>query len=207
MPSAIASTASVNNSREPVRAIRSSTHGTTRVPTGIAAATNIATFASVSASASQALLPDTARPTAPAGSPPNVWRGRQQDQRQHHRRSSTISQPTAMRPSADSSLPCRSSARSSTTVLATESASSEGEPGRQRPSPEARKQGADQRRGQDLADCAGNRDAANRQQVADREVQADAEHQQDHADLGKLLRERDIADERLGPLRDLPYVE
>jgi len=35
-------------------------------------------------------------------------------------RSSTMSQPTAMRPSWESSLPCRSSERSSTTVLATD---------------------------------------------------------------------------------------
>jgi hypothetical protein len=37
-------------------------------------------------------------------------------------RSSTTSQPTAMRPSCDSSVPRASSARSSTTVLATDSA-------------------------------------------------------------------------------------
>ena len=47
MPSAMASTHSVNNSREPVRVTRFSSHGTTRVPTTSASATNSATLASV----------------------------------------------------------------------------------------------------------------------------------------------------------------
>ena len=41
----------------------------------------------------------------------------------------------------------------------------------------------------------GNRDLPDRAQVLEREVQSDAEHQQDDADLGELLRERDVRDE------------
>ena len=101
-------------------------------------------------------------------------------------KSSTTSQPTAMRPLTESSSPCASSARRSTTVLATESAKTEHEAGAEVPAPERRKAGAQRRRDGDLHDRAGQGDAAHGEQVLKREVQADAEHQQHHADLGEL---------------------
>ena len=110
-------------------------------------------------------------------------------------RSSTTSQPTAMRPLADSSTPWRSSALSSTTVLATDNASpSTSAPGSV-PAPPQRRAGAHRGGHGDLHDGAGQRDLAHRHQVVHREVQADAEHQQHHADLGQFAGDLHVGDE------------
>ena len=110
-------------------------------------------------------------------------------------RSSTTSQPTAMRPSSEASVPCCSSARSSTTVLATDSArpKSRPEPSGQphrcaMPAPSAVATS-------DLRQRPGNGDAPDRQQVAQREVRADTEHEQHHADLRQLRREVLVGDQ------------
>ncbi len=115
MPTATAITHSVNSSREPVRAICHSSQGSTRRPPSSISATNAVTASSVCASVihnscvEPAPLP--ARPASPGSSTSTSTIAR----------SSTTSQPTAMRPLAVSSTPRDSSARSSTTVLATDS--------------------------------------------------------------------------------------
>ena len=83
MPSAIASTHSVNNSREPVRVTRISSQGTTRVPTTSASTTNTATLASVNASASQVLVEPATRSGARIAAQRVRERG-QHHQREHH---------------------------------------------------------------------------------------------------------------------------
>ena len=99
-------------------------------------------------------------------------------------RSSTMSQPTAICPLRYRCSALRSSsARSSTTVLATDS-----DRPKTRPAPilqpsSQRHAGAHGGGDGDLRDGAGQRDGAHRQQVLEREVQADAEHQQDDADF------------------------
>ena len=120
MPRATASTHRVNNSREAVRATRFSSHGTKRVPTTRASTTNTVTLARVNASASQVLVePTTPRALA---SPPSVSASAGSiTSASTMARSSTISQPTAILPSDDCSALRSSSARSSTTVLATDS--------------------------------------------------------------------------------------
>ena len=122
MPSAMASTHSVNSSREPVRVTRISSQGTTRVPTTSASATNSATLAERDEQREPGVLgrcPVRARrwrrrpaSSASAGSITSA---------STMARSSTISQPTAILPSEDCSALRSSSARSSTTVLATDS--------------------------------------------------------------------------------------
>ena len=115
-PMATASTLSVNNSREPVRATRASIHGTARRPTMNISARNAITLPSVMATAAPTLPPPS------AGVPPmEPARAGSSTSASTIARSSTISHPTAMRPSAESTSPRCSSARSSTTVLATES--------------------------------------------------------------------------------------
>ena len=141
IPSATASTESVKTSREPVRATFCSSHGTTRLPMSNATATNSATFASAMARMSHRLeLRRRCLRGLPVVLPPNVSaKAGKSTSASTIARSSTTSQPTAMRPSAESSLRCCSSARSSTTVLATDRASpnvrpSEGSNPRSRPS-------------------------------------------------------------------------
>ena len=97
-----------------------------------------------------------------------------------------MSQPTAMRPALVVSPLRSSSARSTTTVLATE---------RQRPKTSARAEGpapahgegrAERGRDGDQQQRARHGHAADRREVGRGEMQADAEHQQDDADLGEL---------------------
>ena len=136
-------------------------------------------------------------------------------------RSSTTSQPTAMRPRSVSSSRRSCSARSTTTVLATESARPNTSPP---PSGQPSSSPSPTPSAVATTICAiapGHRDGAHRQQILERELQPDAEHQQDDADLGELVgdalvgdearRERpdhdageQIADERRGlqPMRD-----
>ena len=101
-------------------------------------------------------------------------------------RSSTTSQPTAMRPLTESSRPRFSSARISTTVLATESASPNTTPAPRLQPHERGERHAERRGDRDLDHRARHRDPAHLEQVVEREVQTDAEHQQHHADLGEL---------------------
>ena len=190
MPSAIASTDSVNSSREPVRATCSSSQGTTRLPTTRTSARNRATLPSVSASVSaEAVAADLRRRgrgvaaqrrrRGPAAAPgPAPWPGPRRSA--SRRRCGRRPVSSALR---------SSSARSSTTVLATESARPKHEAGAEATSPRASAMRDAERRGdRDLRQRAGDGDPAHRQQVLDREVQADAEHQQDDADLGELAR-------------------
>jgi hypothetical protein len=57
---------------------------------------------------------------------------------------------------------------------------------------------AEQRGDRDLDRGTGQRNPADRQQVVQREVDPHPEHQQDHADLGELLGQRDVGDEPWG---------
>ena len=113
MPIAVAMTQSVKSSREPVRATCQSSHGKTRRPTRSISPMNSPTLPSVS--------PSVRRSPSPATD--GVATDGRITSASTIARSSTMSQPTAMRPLMDSSAPRLSSARSSTTVLATDSES------------------------------------------------------------------------------------
>ena len=119
MTTAAAITHSVNNSRDPVRATCHSSHGKTRRPTTSISPTNSDTFAIVSASARARSPPDDADSEEPPSQPASAGSSTSAST---IARSSTTSQPTAIRPLTESSWPRPSSARISTTVLATESA-------------------------------------------------------------------------------------
>ena len=106
-----------------------------------------------------------------------------------------MSQPTAILPSDDCNALRSSSARSSTTVLATDKDSPNTRPAPKLQPSSVRHGRADGRGRDDLRHRAGQRDGAHRHQILDREVQADAEHQQDDADLRELAREAGVADE------------
>ena len=211
MPMATASTDRVKSSREPVRATCCSSQGTTRGPSTMASVTKAATLPSVMAS-------DTARfPSPSAGAAPrtSASAGRRTRTRTMAR-SSTMSQPTAMRPALVVSPLRSSSARRTTTVLATDRQSPKtSAPPKVQPQPMARAVPSA------VATAMSNkrprhRHAADRGEVRRREMQADAEHQQDDADLRQLAckpgirhearRERadrharhEIADERWQP--------
>ena len=115
-PRAVASTASVKSSRDPVWATRSSSQGTTRRPTTNMRPRNAATLASVIPTA--AARPE---PAPAAAVPPRMpERAGSSTRTSTVKRSSTISHPTAIFPSPESSAPRSSRARSSTTVLATD---------------------------------------------------------------------------------------
>src|SRR5687767_9159917 len=121
MPNAIASTHSVNSSREPVRVTLANNHGTTRVPTTSASVTNTATLASVTTNVSQR-FEVSAMPRTATGSPPNRPASAGNiTSISTITRSSTMSQPTAIFPSDDCNPLRSSSARSRTIVLATDS--------------------------------------------------------------------------------------
>ncbi|MNV46503.1 hypothetical protein D3C71_1383370 [compost metagenome] len=112
------STARVKSSREPVAAVRASIQGMRRRPPMVISAMKAATLARVKPRSQSTwdrvrALPPVCR-FASMGSSTRA---------STITRSSTMSQPMAMRPSLVSSCPRLSSARSSTTVLAVESAS------------------------------------------------------------------------------------
>ena len=101
--------------------------------------------------------------------------------------SCTISQPTVIRPRSVSisRRSCRS--RSSTTVLATESATPKMSPAPERPAEPPANRHAERRGDQALRQRPRDSDGANRQQILEREMQPHAEHQENDADLGELV--------------------
>ena len=110
-------------------------------------------------------------------------------------RSSTISQPTAMRPRPVSIRRRSCRARSRTTVLATESANPKTRPSLTvQPSSMARPRPISVAT-RDLDDGARHRDGFDGQKVLQREMQADAEHQEDDADLREFRRQRLVGNE------------
>src|SRR5688500_19060514 len=113
MLTAAATTHSVNSSREPVRATCQSSHGKKRRPTTSIRVMNAATASTVLPSVSQRLPLDGLAPNTSAS-------GGSKTRTSTIARSSTTSQPTAIRPLADSTALLLSSALSSTTVLATD---------------------------------------------------------------------------------------
>ncbi len=117
MPMATATTQSVNSSRDPVRATCQSSHGSRRRPAKNISATKPATCSSVTARVCHRL----ASPSGAALPPSSAASGGMSTSMRTVARSSTTSQPTAMRPFMLSSMPRSSSALSSTTVLAHES--------------------------------------------------------------------------------------
>ena len=122
-PIAVATTPSVNSSCEPVRATHHSSRGSSRRPTTSISTTKAATLASVRPMAlhSAADPPAAAASVVPeAGAPSRPESAGSSTSTSTITRSSTTSQPTAMRPCSDFSSPRASSARSSTTVLATD---------------------------------------------------------------------------------------
>ena len=109
-------------------------------------------------------------------------------------RSSTISQPTAIRPRSVSTRRRSCRARSSTTVLATDSARPNTSPAPIAQPSHAGEPHAERGGAGDLDDGAGDGDRLDREEILEREVQADAEHQQDDADLGELAGEILVGD-------------
>ena len=110
-------------------------------------------------------------------------------------RSSTISQPTAMRPVGVSSIAALLERAQQHDRAGDREREAEHEPAAERqPQPRRDDRMPSAVADDDLADRARARRCAHRQQVLEREVQADAEHQQDHADLGELGGER-VGDE------------
>ena len=118
MPMAQAMTARVNSSREPVRATCHSSQGNTRRPPTSIRATKAATCSRVRPSVCHSGAASAAGAAWPPNNPAN---GGMSTSTSTVARSSTTSQPTAMRPFMESSTPRDSSALSSTTVLAHES--------------------------------------------------------------------------------------
>ena len=100
-----------------------------------------------------------------------------------------------MRPRSVSSRRRSCKVRSTTTVLATDSATPKTKPApTDQPSSQASampSSGPDH----DLHDRAGDRDGAHRQKLVQRELQPDAEHQQDDADFGELVGDVLVGDE------------
>ena len=101
--------------------------------------------------------------------------------------SSTTSQPTAMWPVGVCSSLWSESTRTSTTVLATESASPNTRPAVQ-PQPNAHADDRAEAGGHEtLENRAGYRDPPHREQFVDVKMQPDAEHDEDDTDLGELF--------------------
>ncbi|MNT40985.1 hypothetical protein D3C72_1773320 [compost metagenome] len=117
MPSEQESTPRVNSSREPVAAVRASNQGMRRRPPMTIRTMKAATLARVKPRSHRICV--RVRASSPCCS---LARMGSRTSASTITRSSTISQPMAMRPSLVSSWPRLSSARSSTTVLAVESA-------------------------------------------------------------------------------------
>ena len=184
MPRAMASTVSVNSSRDWVRA-------TARQQPRDDAAADHEREAAEGHDLDQR-QPDRDRHGAAARAPPKI--AGISTSTSTVNRSSTTSQPTAMCPVGVCSWRLSESTRTRTTVLATDSATPKTMPAL-RPQP-ARSTDERPERGGDQAldDRAGDRHALHREQVLEVELQADAEHQQDDADLGELL--GDVRDRR-----------
>ena len=116
-PTAAATTLRVNSSREPVLATHHSSLGSTRRPTTSMNTTKLPTLAKVMPSVDHSAAWS---PLSVALLPSMFATGGNSTSISTITRSSTISQPTAMRPLTDSTRPRSSSARNSTTVLATD---------------------------------------------------------------------------------------
>ncbi len=161
----------------------------TRRPTTSIAVTNTVTLARVSSTANRMRVSGTAAPeciSATTGSSTSA---------STMARSSTTSQPTAMRPRSLSRMWRSCRARTSTTVLATERARPKTKPA-VHDQPSSRASPAPMTLASAIwISGAGNSDARDRRQVLQREVQADAEHQQDDADLGQLAGQGNVGDE------------
>ena len=119
MPIAAATTQSVKSSREPVRATCISSQGKARRPTPSIRATKSATFPKVMASCVP--KPRPAGSAGAASAPSTNASGGSRTRTSTMIMSSTTSQPSAIFPVSDCNVPSASSARSSTTVLATDS--------------------------------------------------------------------------------------
>ena len=115
---AAATTASVNNSREPVPATCQRNHGITLRPTTIIRTMKAATSSKVQPMVDSSEAPDADDAAVP---PSTAASGGRSTRTSTVARSSTTSQPTAMRPFMVSSTPRASSAFRSTTVLAHDS--------------------------------------------------------------------------------------
>src|SRR4051794_25296419 len=166
-------------------------HGTTRRPAISMMATKVATLTRVMA-ADRAIASQEAVAPSPPKAPP---RAGSITRASTMTRSSTISQPTAIRPRSVSRMRLSCKARIRTTVLATDSAQTEDQPGPGRPAKAPRQRHAEQCGDRDLNHGAGQGYRPDRHQVLERKMQADREHEQDHADFGQFVGKRLIGDE------------
>ena len=195
MPTDSARTASVNSSRDPVRAACRSSHGMTRGPTTSAIDAERDHLEQRERERHEDVLP-AARHLGAGVAAERFGERRQQHEHQDHREvldDQPADGDAAVRRRQRS--PRSSSALSSTTVLATD-----------RLSPRISAPPSGQPHSiaiaapiavaiDDLANRTGDGDPPHGHEVGEREMQADAEHQQDHADLGELSRHRRIGDE------------
>ncbi len=109
-------------------------------------------------------------------------------------RSSTISQPTAMRPSLGLDQAALLQGAQQDDGTGHRERQSENQARAERPSHQQGEANAHQRCNRDLRDRARDRDGFDRQQVLQREMQAHAEHQKDDAEFGELGRQRLVGD-------------
>ena len=197
-PSATASTASRNSSREPVWATQCSTQGMTRRPTMSMKAMKARTLARVRPSTPQRPRSNWRRQRhrrARARAVQRVGDGRDQDQRQHH--GEILDDQPADRDPALLGLDQAALLQRAQQHHGARDRQRQAEDDARHPGPaeEQAQPHAQQRRDADLHQGAGHRDRLDREQILQREMQADAEHQQDDADLGELVGEVLIGDE------------
>lgn len=187
MPSAAATSAKVNNSRDPERTTWSNSHGIARLPITSIRVTKTAILAKVSASgiASRPSADDPA--STAAASVGMITRTTTvnrsfDDQRTDRDAAVGFAQQAAFCKGAQHDDRARNRQRQP-----------KDDTGADRPAPNLRQAKAEHRREPDLPDCSRHRNPAHGEQIADREMHGDAKHQQDDADLGELARQMGVA--------------
>ena len=196
-------TQSVNSSREPVRATCQRSHGKSRRPTTSISTTKTPTSPSGQRERAPSML--AAGPSSPASAITAASGGSSTSTRTVTR-SSTTSQPTAMRPLTRVEHAAALQRAQQHDRARDRERQPEDEAGAQAPAPERRER---QRRARSRPRSARSRRAARSvaptSRSCEREVQPDAEHQQHHADLGELAGELEIGDEaRRGRADEMP---
>ncbi len=198
MPRAIASTASVNSSREPWRATKSSSQGTTRTPATTIRPANTAALTSArrtspkGPSRSDAMVGVGALPPSAGAIVGSRTRTTTVT------RSWTMSQPMAAWPCGVSSSPRSVKGPQQDDGAGHRHGEPEDQPAAEPPAERDPQPDSEQRDHGDLAHGSRDGDVLDGQQLTDREVDPDPEHQEDHAELGELRGDARIRGEARG---------